>query len=102
MSPINVNPGAGGVRAHGISQIDAVPTTRNQPAAQSNPAHSATVILDEATALGIRIGANADGSELAILAPMRVPRETRRWFETRLEEHRAEVIEVIQKNAGRL
>jgi len=56
-------------------------------------------VLREALALGIRVG--TDGSELVMVAPMRVRRETRRWFETRLEEHRAEVIEVIQKNAGR-
>jgi hypothetical protein len=62
---------------------------------------SARFILDEATALGIRVGASDDGSEFVMVAPMRVPRETRRWFETRLEEHRAEVIEIIQKNAGR-
>jgi hypothetical protein len=64
-----------------------------------NKVHCAEFVLREALALGIRVG--TDGSELVMVAPMRVPRETRRWFETRLEEHRAEVIEVIQKNAGR-
>ena len=64
-----------------------------------NKVHCAEFVLREALALGIRVG--TDGSELVMVAPMRVPRETRRWFETRLEEHRAEVIEAIQKNAGR-
>jgi hypothetical protein len=38
MPPTNANPGAGGARVHVISQIDAALTTRNQPAAQSDPA----------------------------------------------------------------
>jgi hypothetical protein len=34
---------------------------------------------------------------LILVAPMRVPRDLRRWFETRLDELRAEVIEVIRR-----
>jgi hypothetical protein len=100
MPPTNANPGAGGARAHGISKSDAASPSRNQNPAQSNPAaRSATVILNEATALGIRVG--TDGSELVMVAPMRVRARRADGFETRLEEHRAEVIEFIQKNAGR-
>jgi hypothetical protein len=71
MSPINVNPGAGGARVHGISKSDAVPTTRNQLPAQSNPAArsaqanaflAATAILNKALALGIRVGADGENA----------------------------------------
>ena len=55
----------------------------------------ARFILEEATALGIRIG--TDGTELVMLAPMRVPRETRRWFEIKLDEFGAEIIDFIQR-----
>jgi hypothetical protein len=44
MSPINVNPGAGGARVHGISKSDAAGPSRNQNPAQSTPAPLATVI----------------------------------------------------------
>jgi len=51
-------------------------------------------------ALGIRVGAAPDGSELILVAPMRVPYDVRRWFEIWLNEFRAEVIAVIQADAG--
>ena len=41
-----------------------------------------------------------DGSELILVAPMRVPYDVRRWFEIWLNEFRAEVIAVIQADAG--
>jgi hypothetical protein len=56
---------------------------------------SARFILDEATALGIRVGASSDGNELIIAVPGRIPREIIRCFEARLHEYRTEVIEVI-------
>ena len=60
---------------------------------------TARFILDEAAALGIRVG--TDGNELLMVAPLRVPREARRWFETKLDEYKAEVIDFIQReNAG--
>jgi hypothetical protein len=59
---------------------------------------TARFILDEATALGIRVG--TDGDEVILVAPMRVPRETRRWFETQLAQHGAEVIAIIMADAG--
>ena len=61
---------------------------------------TARFIPDEATALGIRVGCDADGSELILVAPMRVPYDVRRWFEIWLNEFRAEVIAVIQADAG--
>ena len=110
MPPTNANPGAGGARVHGISSSnDAASTTRNQPAAQSNPARSAqanatlaaTAILNKARELGIRVGAAPDGSELILVAPLRLPYETRRWFEVWLDNFRTEVIDIIlQENAG--
>ena len=63
-------------------------------------AYCAAFILREAQALGIRIG--TDGDELILVAPLRVPRDVRVWFETQLEEHRAEIIAIIQREkAGR-
>jgi hypothetical protein len=63
-------------------------------------ADHARFILDAALALGIRVG--TDGEELVLVAPLKVPRETRRWFETKLDEFRAEVIDFIQReNAAR-
>ena len=52
-------------------------------------------ILREAQALGIRVG--TDGTELVMLAPMRVPREVRRQLELALDEYREEVIDLIQR-----
>jgi hypothetical protein len=54
----------------------------------------AAFILAEATALGIAIG--TDGTEIVMLAPMRVPAETREWFYAQLYEHRAAVIDLIE------
>ena len=63
---------------------------------------TARFIPDEATALGIRVGCDADGSELILVAPMRVPRAVRVQFEAALNEFRAEVIEIIRReNAAR-
>jgi len=99
--PKREGPAAASGEAQKLSRIDAVPHTGNQPSAQSNPAaRSAAFILDEATALGIRIA--TDGDELIMLVPLRVPRETRRWFEIQLHEFRAEVVNIIlRKNAAR-
>jgi hypothetical protein len=60
----------------------------------------AAFILREAQLMGIRVG--TDGNELVMIAPMRVPRETRLWFETKLYEYKAEIIDFIQReNAAR-
>jgi hypothetical protein len=56
-------------------------------------------LLREATALGLHVG--TDGTEVVMLAPVRVPYETQKWFATKLDEFRAEVIAFIQReNAG--
>ena len=61
---------------------------------------SARFILDEATTLGIRVG--IDGEELVMLAPVRVPYETQKWFATKLDEFRAEIIDfILRENAAR-
>jgi hypothetical protein len=53
-------------------------------------------LLDEALDLGIRVGVAPDGSEIILVAPLKVPYETRRWFENKLDEFRAEIIVIIQ------
>jgi len=59
-------------------------------------------VLNAALDLGIRIGAAPDGSELIMVAPMRVPYAVRRQFEIVLENHQAEIIDFIQReNAAR-
>ena len=56
---------------------------------------TARFILDAASKLGIAVGCALDGSEL--VAPLKVPRETRRRFERKLDEFRADVIDIIQR-----
>jgi hypothetical protein len=107
MPPTNANPGAGGARVHGISKSDAVPTTRNQLPAQSNPAArsaqanaalAAEAILHAARGLGICVTSNDD--DVVMIAPLRLPHKTRRWFEIWLNNFRAEVIAAIQADAA--
>jgi hypothetical protein len=58
----------------------------------------ATFILAEASARGIAVA--TDGATLVMIAPLKMPRETRVWFETKLDELRTEVIDIIRrKNA---
>ena len=57
-------------------------------------AEAARFILAEAEALGIRIGTNGT-DDLVMLAPLRIPRASRRTFEAALEEYRAEIIEIV-------
>jgi hypothetical protein len=54
---------------------------------------TAKIILRAASNLGVKVGTN--GIELLMLAPARIPTETRRWFEAALDQHRAAVIAVI-------
>jgi hypothetical protein len=50
--------------------------------------------------VGIRIA--SDGSDLLMLVPVRVPGETRRWFERKLAEYRAEIVaHILQETAAR-
>ena len=60
----------------------------------------AVFVLREAQALGIAVG--TDGTELVMLAPMRVPRDFRRWFEHWLNQFRDEVVDIVlRENAAR-
>jgi hypothetical protein len=56
-------------------------------------------LLDAARALGIRVGTNGD--EVVMLAPMRVPGEILRVFETEFEKHKQRVINFILTENGR-
>jgi len=97
MSPSNERPGAGDAGANRYSRSDAVPTTRNQPAAQTN----LRSLLDAALSFNIRVGAAPDGSELLAVIPMRVPREISRWFEHELSIRQHEIVDYILKaNTG--
>jgi hypothetical protein len=61
----------------------------------------ARFLLDTALKLGIHVGAR-DADDIIMLAPMRVPREVRRWFEIQLDKYGVEVAGIIQReNAGR-
>lgn len=63
---------------------------------------AARAILDKALKLGIHVGAAPDGSELILVAPLKMPYETRRWFEIWLENFRDEAIAIItRENGGR-
>jgi hypothetical protein len=96
MSPSNANPGAGGARAHGISKNDTASPTRNQiPAQTDSAARSAMFVLSEAKKMGIAVG--TDATEIVMIAPVKVPWETQKWFSTKLYEFRAEVIAIIEK-----
>jgi len=53
----------------------------------------AAFLLREARALDIRVGTN--GEELVMLAPMKIPRATRRTLEIALDDYRQEVIALI-------
>jgi hypothetical protein len=57
---------------------------------------AALFVLREALALGIRVGTDGD-DDLLLLAPLRIPRESRRTFEHALEHYRAEVISIIMR-----
>ena len=97
--PRNANPSAGGAGAHDISQIDAVPITRNQRTEQENASIAATAILTAARKRDIHVRVSPDQNELILVASLRVPRNVRRWFEIwLLDKFRDEVIAII---AGR-
>jgi hypothetical protein len=61
----------------------------------SKALRAAAFILHAALELNIRVG--TDGTELLMVAPARVPSDVRRWFEKKLDEFRAEVITIIQR-----
>jgi hypothetical protein len=55
----------------------------------------AELLLRDALVAGIRVGVAPDGSEVILVAPLRVPRELRCQFEAAIEKYRPEVIAVI-------
>jgi hypothetical protein len=61
---------------------------------------AATIILNKALELGIRVGAAPDGSELILVAPLRIPYDVRHWFEVWLDNFRDEAIDIILRENG--
>jgi hypothetical protein len=57
-------------------------------------AATAAFILREAAALGIRVG--TDGTEVVMLAPLRIPTACRRAIEDAIYAHRREIIRHIK------
>jgi len=90
-------PGAGNAGAHRIrKEGDGGSNTPNQPLTQIPSSHAhvaAHAILNKALSLGIAFG--TDGDELVMLAPLKVPRDVRRWFEHWLNEFKSEAIDII-------
>jgi hypothetical protein len=68
------------------------------PSYERDVTAKALLILRQAQALGIKIA--TDGVDVIVLAPMRVPGDVRRWFETALHRHKAAVIDIIQAENG--
>jgi hypothetical protein len=67
---------------------------------QANAALAARALLDKALALDIHVGAALDDSEVTLVAPLRLPREVRRFFEVwLLDNFQDEVIAIIQAEA---
>jgi hypothetical protein len=66
-------------------------------AKQPNPA--AAFVLREAAAAGLKIG--TDGTELVLVAPLSMPRESRLCFEQALFEHQRDVIALIMAENAR-
>ena len=59
----------------------------------------AQFILREAAAAGLKIG--TDGTELVMVAPLKMPWDCRRSFERAIEAHQAEIIALIMaENSG--
>jgi hypothetical protein len=56
-------------------------------------------LLDAAKALDIKVGTNGD--ELTMIAPLRVPSEILRVFESEFEKHKQRVINFILIENGR-
>jgi hypothetical protein len=55
----------------------------------------ARLLLRDALVAGIHVGVAPDGSEVILVAPLRVPRELRCQFEEAIEKYHSEVIAVI-------
>ena len=59
----------------------------------------AQFILREAAAAGIKVG--TDGTELVMVAPLKMPWEFRRSFERAIEAHQTEIIALIMAENSR-
>jgi hypothetical protein len=60
---------------------------------------AAEFILREARAAGIRVG--TDGTDIVLLAPLKISWDSRRTFEVAVDAHRQEIIDLIMaENAG--
>jgi hypothetical protein len=70
---------------------DPDPAQNRRPATQRERAGD--FILTQASALGIKVGTN--GTELAMVVPLSIPRASRRSFEEALQNFRAEVIAIV-------
>jgi hypothetical protein len=73
----------------------------DQGLTQAAPAATiaATIILNKALSLGIRV--LTDGDQLAMLVPVKLPRAVRVRFENLLYEFRTEIVALIQaQNPG--
>ena len=70
--------------------------------AQANATIVARALLTKAAKLGIHVDL-AGGGELILIMPLRVPRETRRWFFHWIDEFRNEILAIVQaENAERV
>jgi hypothetical protein len=86
-----------GVAQRGIGRKSELHMSRDKSA--KKPEAAAAFILAEAADLGIRVG--TDGvADLLMLAPCAVPIDVIRELERALNEHRSEVIAIIQAEAG--
>ena len=63
---------------------------------EANTALVVRAILNAARKRGIDVGVSADGADLILSAPLRVPRETCLWFEHWIDQFKDELIGVIQ------
>jgi hypothetical protein len=71
---------------------------KRRTSARANATLAATIILNNALELGIHVGVAPDGSDVILVAPLRVPRDVRRWFEIwLLDKFRDEVVDIIQR-----
>jgi hypothetical protein len=82
-----------------LSMVRPYPPNNTPPPrrASRTRAETAAFILAEAAKLDLRVG--TDGTELLLVAPLRIPFASRRTFEIALENYRAEIIaQIIAEN----
>src|SRR5262249_50840846 len=93
-----ISTGARRIRKKG----DGGTSTANRPLPQINPPPTqataipaARAILTAARRRGIHVGAAPDGSELILVASLKVPGNVRRWFEHWIDQFQIEIIAII-------